>query len=310
MDLATRLKQTEMYLKRYLAKFAENGQVSDINWVREDGIVLPQPMPPFYGSFQDFHQTWFKAIYDTLPSATLRDFIEPVAALDSPIVIDIGGTYGAEFSLWVANQNPSCEVKIFNPEIYTPFPEYLFNSLSTENVFKLNIKTKQDPRNIERSVNKLFDTNGFQNVRFFKQSIGEENLRDLIESANGRKVLLYSRRTTTPLVPMLAETAGKYDNVEVLFAPIFFTNAFTRDDSDPVMSLISDYHGIGRNQDQGQIAHFQDSARARLCAAMNQYVWLKAAIDSGADLYKEKHPQKGFPFHHPTHYISTIAPEK
>ncbi|MAG60866.1 hypothetical protein CL619_03715 [archaeon] len=313
MNLATRIEQTGQYLNRYLEAFIEEEQESDVCWIAENGTVAKNPFPPFRGEYRDFHTSWFKGIYDSLPSVTLPEFAKAVAeSMDSPLIIEVGGLYGSDFSLWAASQNPSAEVRIFNPVAPSTLMEYLFNDIRAEELFKLKNKTPFDPNQRERSINRLFDANGLSNVRFVHQGIDYRKIQGLVEEAGNRQVLLYSRRPTRSpfnVIPIILDIAQKYDNVELLMTPFIDGPAVPKDSSDLVMQKIAKHMGKFQELPRTAIHDPNESAVARIYLAMSQYVCLDFAQKVGAEVYREDHfIRPGYPFYQPTHHVSTVKP--
>ncbi|MEM4756238.1 MAG: hypothetical protein QW594_03835, partial [Candidatus Woesearchaeota archaeon] len=60
----------------------------------------------------------FVESYYALPEATLQDFVKACYSLSDVLVLDVGSFFGELAGLWIAKNNPSAQVHVFNPVVH------------------------------------------------------------------------------------------------------------------------------------------------------------------------------------------------
>ncbi len=330
MNIPSLREQVGRYLKEYLPRFAEEGMEQDSHWmVQGNSVPYEQVLRYFGGEAEhvDLHRARFQEISRQIPSASLSGFVHRAANLQDVVVVDVGSHFGQEFSLWIARMNEGADVHLYDPEPlpvtsgndHGGFPASLFNSHNGHRLSKLKRHgCTYTPSRQEESINQLFDVNVIArrggsrpNVTYHQQALSEDNLDALVRNAGrrGKRVLLYSRRT--PQLPeemssRMAKVARTYENTDLLLLPHVNApiNAYSDDE---VIRLINQYRP-NRNMPATEATSPDATARSRLFTMCNLYLSLKAAELAGAQVYAETEFGLGFPYHHPTHFVSTLEP--
>ena len=305
---------TRAYISDYLGKFAAHGQSGDFSWIMnhnpESNLV---DMLREEGIEPDMHKTRFDDMYSRVPESSTERFRESVSEMGDVVVLDIASCwYGKDFGLQVAAENPHAEVHVFNPRTQGKFRPYLFKILGPDGNPILQEKTPFDVADQEGSVNRLYQRNGLDNIRYHLEGIGERDIERF--AASGKRVVLYSRNVPTQpveLTSVLADAAATHDNVDVILMPLanMPVKAYHDDDT---MQLINRYVAkLVGSQDSFETEEPDESARARLAIAMNLHYSLKAAEHvEGAGVYKVTERKAGFPFHKAPFIVSTVPPSQ
>lgn len=311
MDVDKLLKKTGSYLEDYLDVYPE--QQSDVRHFLCDREIHPSQVRQFSSEdidTIDLHKTRFDSFYSCLPSANLGNFIDVVSDMDSPVVVEVGSHLGERFGLFVANENPSAEVIVMNKD-YTRMGKDVLDYKRSPFSFDLKISPDSDVpmKDFHEAV---YRANGFENVRFEKANVTGALLNSIADKYNGRNVVIFSERTPSMPVGMTEVISGvvaNNDNMDMVLMPL--VNTDVKDyNNDPIMQLINrKYKDFIRNE-PGTRYEGPETARTRLFSTMNQYLALKGAIDSGANVYRRDRVQEGFFFCRPTHYVSTLKPSK
>ncbi len=309
------LSQTDKYLDDYLEAFVIQNKKSDIQYSAY-GVPIPAHSVQQFDDVDavDLHKERFKQLYDSLPESELFDFVRALSDIENVVLIDIGNMlYGADFSLWVAAQNPSADIHIYNPDIDHEFPPFLFNDFNKEQVFKLKTLALFDHSDPKSSTKKLFESNGLPNISYHYEKIEKGCLEKIAQENADRQVVFFSRRTpTTPkeMTSQIACVVNDNENTHMILMPLINTKINAYKD-DRIIELINRYN-FAREHYKDPTSEPCANAATRLYTAMQQYYALKAAsvVGERAEIYKEAHFETGFPFHHPTHYVSTIEPKK
>ncbi|MBW2972025.1 hypothetical protein KY359_03225 [Candidatus Woesearchaeota archaeon] len=307
------LKETGKYIEDYLVPFVIDSKNDDIRFFFMEREITPE-MAEVYKTgttIDDLHRSRFSALYNSVPEASMRSFIDAVSVEDSPVIIDIGSLHGEEFSLWVASQNPSAEVHIYNPQEMDAFPPYLFNGISPDRFFKLKPDVRFDKARQEECTNALYAANGLDNVHQYLAAADRKCIEEHVTEAGGRKVIIFSDRTPTAPADLASEIAlavkGNPD-AHMIITP-YPNTAVSAYQDDRVMQMINRFNFL-ENVKGMPTSEPKTNAATRLFTMMQQYYALKVASAAGdrAKVYRETEFDTGFPFHHPTHYVSTIAP--
>ena len=72
----------------------------------------------------------FFSIVDSIPEATIEAFRSTAYYIDDLAVADIASLYGETFGLWIAANNPTSQVHVYNPAESEQYPEFLFSGLN------------------------------------------------------------------------------------------------------------------------------------------------------------------------------------
>ncbi|MBU2560665.1 MAG: hypothetical protein KKD17_00020 [Nanoarchaeota archaeon] len=303
------LDRTGRYLEDYLADFAEEGRASDARHFRF-GIEIPAyqaRMDPEDVDTIDLHLTRFNQIYRSLQQASLKGFIDAVSRIEDVIVIDICSLYGERFGLWVASENPTADVHVHNPEVPgEDFALFLFNQHNRGKIWKFHTKPKFDVSDPEGSINELYGVNGFTNISFHLDAMDAEGMDRYCRENPRRKVVFVAERIND-LVQPIAGAVARNPSAEMVIAPLINLDVRNYLD-DQTMLLIDKYRHIRQGQTASDTHRPSANVRTRLFTMMQQYYSLKAALEAGgkAEVYAATELERGFPFHHPTHYVSTI----
>ncbi|MBN1544238.1 hypothetical protein JW898_02125 [Candidatus Woesearchaeota archaeon] len=313
MEKQELLERTGIYLEDYLDDFVIHGKVSDIRY-SSYGVTIPAHAVRNFEDVEevDRHRSRFSQIHEALPEAGLFDFVRALSSMKDAVLVDIGSMLmGADFSLWVAAQNRSSEVHIYNPDVDCDFPPFLFNELKRERVFKLKEKTELDTSRPEESAERLFRANGLPNIYYHCARIGKEGLESIAEADADRPVVFFSRRTPTmpeEMTSQIASVTAGHPNSHMILLPLINTRIDAYHD-DRIIKLINRYR-FAREHHKDPTSEPSANAATRLFTATQQYYALKAAsvVGERAKVYRERERETGFPFHHPTHYVSTVEP--
>ena len=251
----------------------------------------------------------FFDIYRSLPTAIRPMFVDKVSCMQNPVVIDIASFYGEDFGLWVAQQNLSAEVHVYNPFTIDFFAPFLFNDLNKGIIAKLRPTTHFDKEDAEASINRLYRTNELRNITFHKRAVSQRDLEAIAEDYAGRQVVFVSLRTpTTPqeMTSQIAAAVGKHGNAQMVLAP------YVNDDirayaDDPLINVVNqNWERLLRGKDSEQY-DLRISRDARLYVALSLYYACLSAERAGATVYYNNIP-KGFLFQYPCCFVSTLRP--
>ena len=314
MDSTMLLKETGRYLEDYLEDFVVHERDADIRFFAYGAEVPAFSVNQFEDVDKiDFHKARFRNLYDRLPEAELFDFVRVLTHMDDLVLVDVGNMLmGADFSLWVAALNPSAEVHVYNPDMNFDLPKFLFNEHNKDKLFKLKNRTGLDNSRAEESTKELFAENGIDNISHHYDIVRQADLKKIAEENSGKNVVFFSRRTPTmpeEMTSQIAEVVAGHHNAGMILLPLFNTRICAYQD-DRIMQLINMYR-FARDHYRGPTCSPEDNAASRLFTATQQYYALKAGsiVGGRAKVYRESHFETGFPFHHPTHYVSTIDPK-
>jgi hypothetical protein len=308
MENSQLMKETGRYLEDYLEAFMKNGFSSELKMMSCGVEIHPSQAMQFEGDVQtvDLHKSRFCSLYKNLPEANLATLREAAAKVEDILVVDMCSWYGERFGLWVAAQNPGSEVHVYNPMIPSAFAGFLFNDARRELVFKFRNKPEFDKRDIEGSVNRLYAENGMRNVQFHLEAMDLQGMNRYAKENPSRRVLFFAERINFLIAPIVT-AAAESANADAILAPLINVDSASFCE-DEVMRLINKYRAIRQGQQSADTIPAEATARARLFTMMQQYCALKAATKIGdrAMVYRESRLDSGFPFQHPTHYVSTI----
>jgi hypothetical protein len=306
----TLLQTTGDYITDYLPVFMAGNNERDIRFFGPGGYELSEAQarqPHTEACALDLHEKRFRELYDSLPRATLRDFRDAVSNIDNVVVIELCSWYGEMFGLWVAANNPSAEVHVYDPETRRfNFSPMLFNDKHPDRIWKFEKRTGFTALNVEDSVNNLYIKNGLKNIHFHQEAADAVVLENYALSFSGRPVVFVGLRVNE-LVPEICRVVRKYRNAGVVMTP-FLSSEYGHSDNDPVIEEINRGIEIRAGQERDRIIDPAVTGRSRLFTVMQQYVSLKAARQCGerARVYRESIFELGSPFHQPTHYVSTV----
>ncbi|MFA6888672.1 MAG: hypothetical protein WC254_04200 [Candidatus Woesearchaeota archaeon] len=253
----------------------------------------------------------FLTIYSTLTKATRPSFVQSVAQMQNPVVIDIASFYGEEFGLWIAKQNPTAEVHVYNPFTFDYFAPFLFNRLNEGIIAKLSPTTEFETAHPEASINRLYRTNGIRNITFHKHAVSQPGLEAIAEQYSPREVVFVSLRTPTTPREMTSQIAGavaKHPHRHMILAPYINDDIRTYHD-DPLIRHINDNWRRLLLNKQFERQDLTESKDARLYIAFSLYYALCSAEKTGATIYQNALPQ-GFSFQYPCFFVSTLPPQQ
>lgn len=306
----TLLRTTGAFLRDYLPEFREHAVDEDIRFFLPEGCEVSEVRARQHNVDAyalDLHEKRFRELYEKIPRATLRDFRDAVSSIDDVVVVELCSWYGELFGLWVAANNPSAEIHVYDPEVRRfNFSPMLFNDRNPDRIWKFKKRTGFTHLNIEGSVDKLYRKNGLDNIWFHQKAADTEILSQYAVQYNNRPVVFAGLRVNK-LIPEICGVVSRYRNAGVIMTP-FLSSECAYSGSDAVVEEINRSIEIRAGQERKNIIDPAITGRSRLFTAMQQYLSLLAAQQCGerTRVYRESIFERGSPFHQPTHYVSTV----
>ncbi len=252
----------------------------------------------------------FFDIYNTLPTATTRKFIDRVASMQDVVIVEIAGWYGQEFGLWIAQGNPRADVHVYDPfSLNSEFSPFLFNELNEGIIAKLRSTTHFDNTDAEASINRLYHTNSLMNIRFHNREIFQESLETIAEDFAEIPIVFVSLQTPTTPQEMTSQIAGavaKYSHTHMVLAPYINDNIRAYAD-DILIDVVSQSWKRLLQKKCFDMYDLTTSRDARLFVALSLYYACLSAERAGAAVYRNNTQARGFPFQYPCCFVSTLS---
>lgn len=298
MDNKELMQKTRQYLNNYLDAFVSAGQEEDVHFFDDFGIeVSPHEFRHNFGVKPvDLQKTSFEHFFNTLPRINQRDIINTVSAIPNALVAVIGALDSSEFGLWVAKENPSSKIIIYNGLVEPQtglenFPPYLFNEINPHTLVKMQRMVPYDKKDIQGSFNKLFRANGFRNVELRAQMVDEFVLEDLVCEAKRRPLVIYSERTPTipnEMTYPIACCVRDHANAEMILMPLINSEINNYLD-DEFIQFMGNHHEKFKPSKENPVyaKHQNQSARTRVYTSIHMHYALKIAEIGGGKLYAQ-----------------------
>lgn len=309
MDLADMKKRIGNYLLDYLPKFKE-GKTEDVRFMIPEGFEVDPSQAKIYpeAEFVDLHKERYDSFMEQLGEISKAELIERISSLDDLIFVDIGNMgVGRNFALHVARNNPSIDVRIYEPSsgVEDKWPDSFFKEI-TPTMVTFDKRVELEGADLSGSLNRLFDANGLGNAIFYDEFLTYDRIMELSEENVDKKLLLYFDRIDEFTARALLQAVNDADNVDVIVAPVINGHQYIDSFKDKVTESVRKYEEAIR----GNIGHFKKpnpvDAHARLAIAARGYLAIDLAEQINGKVYKKADMSKWDAFNMPSFYISSI----